>query len=182
MPSFFETEPLTRLSDVRKAKSILPSSRGVYALFFRTPPGPVPIGGCYTRDGHFLLYIGTAGADLNKNGTLRNRLGHHHLGGNERRSTVCQTLAALMPEVAGPALAKNERGRIKMHTSKEGSERLRQWMDENIAACWVAFPRPADLEEQLVQRYSPPLNIEFCKHPFIPQLSNLRAKRRELCV
>jgi hypothetical protein len=87
-----------------------------------------------------------------------------------------------MPEVAGPALAKNERGRIKMHTSKQGGERIRHWMDENVAACWVACPRPADLEEQLVQRYSPPLNIEFCKHPFASQLSDFRAKRRELCV
>lgn len=182
MSSFLETQPLIRLSVVRNAKSMLPNSRGVYGLFFRIPPGPAPVDGCYARDGLSLLYIGTAGADLSKSGTLRNRLGDHHLGGNERRSTVCQTLAALMPEVAGPAVAKNERGRTKMHTAKDGAERLRQWMDENISACWIASPRPADIEEQLVQRYSPPLNIEFCKHPFVGELSALRAKRRALCV
>jgi hypothetical protein len=162
---------------------MLPALRGIYGLFFATPPGPTTLtNGCFVRDGLVLLYIGTAGADLRKNGTLRIRLGDHHLGGNERRSTVCQTLAALLPEIAGPAIAKNERGNTKLHTSKDGAMRLRQWMDENIAACWIDFPRPAELEEKLVRQYAPPLNIDFCTHPFVSTLKALRDKRRESCV
>lgn len=161
---------------------MLPDLRGIYGLFFSTPPGPTPTEGCFVRDGLVLLYIGTAGADARKNGTLRTRLGNHHLGGNERRSTVCQTLAALLPEIAGAAIAKNERGKIKLHTSPAGAMRLRQWMDENIAACWIDFPRPAELEEQLVRQYAPPLNIDFCTHSFVSTLRAQRQKRRDSCV
>jgi hypothetical protein len=182
MLSFLETDALCRLADIRKAKSMLPALRGIYGLFFATPPGLTPTTGCFVRDGFVLLYIGTAGADLRKNGTLRTRLGDHHLGGNERRSTVCQTLAALLPEIAGPAIAKNERGNRKLHTSKDGAMRLRQWMDDNIAACWIDFPRPAELEEKLVRQYAPPLNIDFCTHSFVSTLKALRDKRRGSCV
>ena len=182
MSSFLETELLVRIGDLRQSKSQLPGIRGVYGLFFGRAPGPAPLQGCLVRDGLSLLYIGTAGADQGKNGTLRNRLGDHHLGGNERRSTVCQTLAALMPEVAGAAVARNERGRIKFHTSGEGAARMRQWMDQNIAACWIADPRPADLEIDLVQYYQPPLNIEFNRHRFVMELQALRSRRRATCV
>src|SRR5690606_40868651 len=114
--------------------------------------------------------------------SIRTRLGNHHLGGNERRSTVCQTLAALLPEIAGPAIAKNERGKIKLYTSPAGAMRLRQWMDENIAACWIDFPRPAQLEEQLVRQYAPPLNIDFCPHSFVSTLRAQRHTRRDSCL
>jgi hypothetical protein len=182
MTDFLDVAPLYRVGDLRLSKDVLPGERGVYGLFFGRAPGPAPMAGCLVRAGRALLYIGTAGADLNKNGTLRNRLGDHHLGGNERRSTVCNTLAALMPEVAGPAVARIERGRVKYHTSAEGVVRLRRWMDENIAACWVAAPRPADLEMGLVQRYRTPLNIEFSAHPFLVEVQALRSKRREVGV
>lgn len=182
MSSFLETEPLVRIGDLRKSRSQLPTVRGVYGLFFGLAPGLVPTLGCLFRNGLSLLYVGTAGADLCKNGTLRNRLGDHHLGGNERRSTVCQTLAALMPDITGAAIAKNERGKIKFHTSSEGAERLRHWMDQNIAACWIADLRPADLEMKLVRQYGPPLNIEFSEHRFVAELKALRTRRRETCA
>jgi hypothetical protein len=178
MPSFLETEPLFWLSEIRSDKSMLLDSRGIYGLFFSISPGITPTNGCYVRDNLSLLYIGTAGADLSKKGTLRTRLGNNHLGGNERQSTVCKTLAALLPDVVGPAVAKNERGRIKFHTSTDGAVQLRQWMDQNIAACWIDFPRPADLEERLVRQYAPPLNIYFSAHPFASKLKALREERR----
>ena len=179
MSSFLETESLVRIGDLRKTKAQLPRARGVYGLFFGTSPGHAPTTGCLTRDGGSLLYIGTAGADLGKKGTLRNRLGDHHLGGNERRSTVCQTLCALMPDLVGLAVAKNERGKIKFHTSSEGAQRLRHWMDENISVCWITASRPADHEMTLVRQYRTPLNIEFGMHPFVVELHALRTRRRE---
>lgn len=175
---FLETAPLFRLADIRLKRSLLPASRGVYGLFFRAPPGPTPIHGCYNRDDLSLLYIGTAGADLRKKGTLKSRLGNQHLGGNERRSTVCQTLAALMPEIAGFAIAKNERGRLKFHTSAFGAQQLRDWMDNNISVCWIEVSQPADFEGELVRKYAPPLNIDFCAHPFVTRLKTLRDQRR----
>jgi hypothetical protein len=178
VPSFLETERVVGLAAIRANVSMLPSSRGVYGLFFRTAPGSAPLTDCFVRDGLSLLYIGTAGADLNKNGNLRTRLGTQHLGGNERRSTICQTLAALLPEVVGPAIAKDERGRVKFHTSPSGASQLRNWMDQHIYACWTAFPRPTDLEEPLIRHYKPPLNLDFSEHPFAPQLTLLRSQRR----
>ncbi|MBO0749427.1 MAG: hypothetical protein J2O44_03215, partial [Porphyrobacter sp.] len=179
MPSFLETERLVSLAIIRKDVAMLPADRGVYGLFFKQPPGEAPTANCLVREGLWLLYIGTAGADLSKSGDLRRRLGRQHLGGDERRSTVCQTLAALLPEVVGPATAKNERGRVKFHTSPSGASQLRRWMDEHIFACWTAFLRPADLEEKLILQYRPPLNLDFSDHPFASKLALLRNQRRK---
>ena len=179
MVCFLETAPLVSMADLRQDKGKLPKERGVYGLFFATTPGFAETLGCLTREGRWLMYIGTAGANMGSRGTLRNRLGDYHLGGNERRSTVCQTLAALMPEVAGPAIAREERGKIKIHTSPQGAERLRQWMDENIVVCWATDPRPGDVAEGLVCQYSPPLNIDFSAHPFRDELRVLRSRRRD---
>lgn len=178
MSNFLEINPLHSLAEVRRNKAMLPLERGLYGFFFRAAPGIAPIRGCFGRDGMPLLYIGTAGADLTKNGTLRSRLGRYHLDGNERRSTVCQTLASLLPDIVGPSIARSERGRVKFHTSVDGAARLRAWMDANIVACWVAHPRPSDLEAELVKRYNTPLNIDFSAHPFARMLKALRDERR----
>ena len=169
MTDFLETAPLVNLAEVRCDTGRLPKERGIYGLFFLASPGQAPKEGCLIREGRWLMYIGTAGANLSRSGTLRNRLGDHHLGGNERRSTVCQTLAARMPAGVGPAIARDERGKVKMHSSLEGVEWLRGWMDSHIAVCWTCEARPGDVEEALVRRYAPPLNINFSAHPFVTQ-------------
>lgn len=177
--SFLESAPLFRITDVRRDKSLLPSERGIYGLFFASPPGTAPTDGCYRRSGLTLLYVGTGGADLTKSGTLRTRLGTHHLGGNERRSTVCQTLAALMPEVAGQCVQKLERGNLKFHTSSEGALRIRSWMDDHVSVCWTVHPNPGKAEKQLIAQYSLPLNLEHnSHHPFAGELRDLRERRR----
>jgi hypothetical protein len=182
MSTFLETQKLVPLAEIRRIRALLPNARGIYGLFFKVAPGPAPIGNCYVREGLHLLYVGTAGADLSKDGTLRKRLGSQHLGGNERRSTVCLTLAACLPDIAGPAIAKNERGRIKFHTSEHGITGLRSWMDHNMSVCWIEHQSPAELEEALVQQYRPPLNIDFSTHPFAVRLQALRDERRRSCV
>jgi hypothetical protein len=182
MASFLEVAPLHSIAEVRRNGVMLPAERGLYGLFFRAVPGIAPVDGCFGREGMPLLYIGTAGADLAKGGTLRSRLGGNHLGGNERRSTVCLTLASLLPDIAGPSVARLERGKIKFHTSPEGVGRLRAWMDENVVACWASHPRPSDVEAELVHHYNTPLNIDFSSHPFVPTLSALRSKRRALAT
>lgn len=178
MSNFLEVNPLHSLAEVRRNKAMLPFERGLYGFFFRAAPGIAPIDGCFGRDGMSLLYIGTAGADLTKNGTLRKRLGEHHLGGNERRSTVCQTLASLLPDIAGQSIARSEGGRVKFKTSADGARRLRAWMDANIVTCWASHPRPGDVEADLVSRYNTPLNIDFSTHAFVGVLEALRDERR----
>lgn len=181
MITFLESSPLYRIADVRRNKSLLPIERGIYGLFFDSPPGIAPTSGCYARDGLTLLYVGTAGADPAKSGNLRTRLGSHHLGGNERRSTVCQTLAAMMPEVAGPCVRKLERGNLKFHTSIEGASCIRSWMDDHVSVCWTVHPEPGKAERQLIAQYALPLNLEHNgHHPFARELGELRASRRSV--
>lgn len=181
MVNFLNEARLYRVSEIRRDKALLPSERGIYGLFFDKIPGGVPAEGCFVRDGLHLLYIGTAGADLRKMGSLRARLGDHHLGGNERRSTICQTLAALMPEVAGRCLEKQERRGAKYYTSNDGVLKMQAWMDEHIWACWTVYPDPGTLERELIAQYALPLNLEYnSRHPFARQLGELREKRRSL--
>jgi len=179
---FLETAPLVQVSVLRKEKALLPKARGLYGLFFARTPGITPTRGCLRREGLDLLYIGTAGADLRLGGNLRNRLGDHHLGGNERRSTLCQTLAALLPDLVGPSVQQVERGKVKFHTGSAGRQSLRQWMDANIFVCWTTDPDPARLEETLVHRHAPPLNLDFSEHPFHYVLADLRNQRRQGAV
>ncbi|WP_425473610.1 GIY-YIG nuclease family protein [Sphingomonas xanthus] len=177
--TFLEFAPLYRIRELRRNKSVLPRERGVYGLFFDLAPGIAPAKGCLTRDGLTLLYVGTAGADLTKGGNLRNRLGDHHLGGNERRSTVCQTLAALMPELAGPCVQKLERGNLKFHTSRDGAARIRNWMDEHVSVCWALDPQPGKTEKELIAQLLLPLNLDHnSHHPFALELGRLRETRR----
>lgn len=178
MLNFLEINPLHSLAEVRRNKAMLPVERGLYGFFFRAAPGIASIDGCFGRDGIPLLYLGTAGADLTRNGTLRGRLGKNHLGGNERRSTICLTLASLLPDIAGPSIAYPEGKQVKFKTSADGAKRLRAWMDANIVACWVSHPRPADIEAELVNRYNTSLNIHFSAHPFVGILKALRDERR----
>ena len=179
---FPETATLHRVRNLRMNKSILPKQRGVYAWFFETAPDQVPTRGCLRREGMYLLYIGTAGADLRKKGNLYRRLGASHLSGNERRSTLMQTFAAVMSELSGPAIAKLEPKGLKYHTSKSGEMAMREWMDLNTAVCWIEHPAPAEVEAELIDRYRTPLNIEFAAHPFAPLLSEKRIRRRKEAV
>lgn len=70
--SFLETEPLYPACRHPQEKSILPSVRGAYGLFFASPPGSTPTEACSVRDGLALLYIGTASAGLGRNNHAEN--------------------------------------------------------------------------------------------------------------
>ena len=168
---------LVFLSDLPAERGRLPKERGPDGLFFGCVPGITPTAGCLNREGLSLLYIGSAGSGLQQNGALRNRLGDQPLAGNERRSAARQTLAALLPEVVGPAVARQERNLITYHTSPQGAERLRHWMDRTMAVCWIAAPQPADFEAGLIERYTQPLNLNCSAHPFAAVLIGLRAIR-----
>ena len=178
MLDFLEENPLYPTRTLRRDKAMLPAERGVYGFFFNAPPGIAPIEGSLRRDGLALLYIGNAGADLSRNGMLRRRLGENHLSGNERQSTVCMTLAALLPDIAGPSVARYGKGRWTFHTSSEGKVRMREWMDQHVSICWIVHNRPADVESELIRHYRTPLNIRFASHPFAAELDALRAARK----
>lgn len=181
---FIRMAPLHLVREVRAMKYMLPAERGLYAMFFDSPPGIAPTDGAFVRNGLHLLYIGTAGGDLSKNGNLRSRVGNNHLAGNERQSTFAQTLASLLPELAGPVFERLEGAKRmrKWHTSKDGQSELRQWMDDHVSICWTTCSNPLELERILLATYSPPLNLEDCTHPFGDKLSRLRKDRRDNAV
>ena len=178
---FYGHTPLYRVRELRTDSSLIPKRRGVYAWFFAQPPGIVPIDGCYVREGLLLLYLGVAGAWDTSKATLRSRIRNNHLQGNERLSTLCETLAALMPEVAGPAIKRREGGDkvVKYHTCNEGRKRLQDWMDDHASICWVVDDQPVTLESDLISQVNTPLNLDSCASSFVGTLKGLRRERRQ---
>ena len=68
-----------------------------------------------------------------------------------------------------------------------GEQWLDHWMEENAFACWVQHPAPWEIEADMLDALSLPLNIQDNDHhPFAARLSEKRveAKRsaRELPV
>lgn len=164
---FVEKAPLVRLANLRKQKTMLPLDRGLYAMFFDVAPGITPLDDTLTRDGLHLLYIGTAGGDLSKQGTLRKRIGNH-LSCRVGSSTFAKSLAALMPELL-------DDGPIAHAVGNSRNDNLRSWIDRHVSICWTPHLNPLALEAMLLARHVPPLNLDKSSHGFKAQLKLLRS-------
>ncbi|NTW68316.1 MAG: hypothetical protein HGB23_00520 [Chlorobiaceae bacterium] len=168
---FSRAEILSNPSPVTKA-------HGVYALFFKEIPPGVPVEGCLTHEGLTLLYIGSS---PDKKGekyatqTIQQRV-RYHFNGNADGSTLRRTLGILLAKKSGFPLRMVGNGK-KMTLTKNGEEWLDQWMEENAFVTWVENSKPWDLEHQLFQAISLPLNIQGNKHnPFSAELTRIRAE------
>jgi len=87
----------------------VPTSPGTYGWYFRKLPGCVPVEGCITHEGFWLLYVGISprhqenAAPIREN--LRTRI-RYHLRGNAEGSTLRRTLGCLLQEELGIALRR----------------------------------------------------------------------------
>src|SRR5262249_419625 len=105
--------------------------------------------------------------------TLRSRIGTRHLGLRSDYSTLRHTITALLrtPLDLGPI------GKNRLDRSSE--ERLRDWMRNHLMLAVHPFLNRdvlKDLEEQILRRLDPPLNLEgFLGEGIRNQLSALRA-------
>jgi hypothetical protein len=106
--------------------------------------------------------VGQAGATSSggsSTATLKSRIGGNHLNGNVGSSTFRKTLAVILFE----SLSLDKTGQNELSTESE--QRLSAWMRRHLAVGVYAVPNRAaigGLEEHIVSRLDPPLNLQYC--------------------
>lgn len=164
--------------EVLQRPSPVPATPGLYAWFFDQMPPTVPLSDVSTHHGLRLLYIGIAPSRPGNSSTLRSRVRQHYRG-NASASTLRLTLGCLLAGQLGIELRRTgSTGRLTF--GKEGEERLSDWMESNAFVCWVEHAEPWTIEEDVIERLRPPLNIERnAAHPFCAPLSALRSEMKK---
>jgi hypothetical protein len=158
----------------------VPREPGVYAWYFRKLPPGVPGTGCHVVQGATLLYVGispkrppASGAPGSRQ-SLRSRI-RYHLRGNAAGSTLRLTLGCLLREELQIDLRRVGSGERYTFANKEAE--LSEWMERNALIAWTVTSTPWELEEELIESISLPLNLDQNRgHHFHQTLS---ASRRE---
>ena len=158
--------------EVLARPSPVPPAPGVYAWYFRTPPGGAPV--VHTHDGLALLYVGISPA--NRPGSRQNlsaRIRYHYRG-NAAGSTLRLSLGVLL----GLELRRVGSGE-RMTFTQPGELELSSWMSANALVCWHVVEQPWLVEERLIGELNLPLNLDANKrHGFHPTLTALRRDAR----
>ncbi len=154
--------------------SLVPAERGIYGWWFDAALPGVPREGAISADGRHLLYVGIApnGTSETSVRNLRSRL-RDHCAGQIARSTLRWTVATLLSDELELEIHRNPRGKPVM--SREGEQRLSNWMGLHMRVAWLIHPRPREVESNLVERGLFPLNIAGSKHPFSAILKHRRS-------
>lgn len=172
-------DALRSRAEVIGQSSAIPPVRGLYAWFFREVPRDVPVENCITIDGLTLLYVGISPSNPNSTQHLRKRIRHHFFG-NAEGSTLRQTLGVLLAEKSGFPLRRVGSGR-RMTFTHLGEQWLDDWMQENAFVACVPHPAPWEIEANIFQKLSLPLNIQDNRHhPYAPALSRYRSEAKAL--
>jgi len=149
------------------------ASRGAYAWYFREIPGDVPTGGCVTKDGLTLLYVGISPKNDRSSQNLRKRITYHYKG-NAEGSTLRLTLGALLTAKSDCPLRRVGSGK-RLTFTHVGEQWLDAWMADNAQVCWVEHAEPWLLERAILGGLSLPLNIQDnAHHPHASVLSEIR--------
>jgi len=164
-------------AQVIASPSPVPTSRGVYAWYFRDIPSGVPTEGCVTKDGLTLLYVGISPKNDRSSQNLRKRITYHYRG-NAEGSTLRLTLGALLSAKSDCPLRRVGSGK-RLTFTHVGEQWLDTWMAENASVCWVEHSEPWLLERELLGGLSLPLNIQDNgHHPHASILSEVRRAAR----
>jgi hypothetical protein len=162
--------------------SPVPATPGIYAWYFPPPPFAVDTGGYVEVDGWRLLYVGISPKPPPANGTpasrqqLRSRLRQHYRG-NAAGSTLRLTLGSVLAAQLGLRLRRVGSGRRL--TFADGEPILSGWRGSHARVCWMAHPRPWELEQALVARLDLPLNLHGNnQHRFYRQVRAIRAQAK----
>ena len=177
----FITDPISLYSrrTVLATPCPVPSTRGIYAWFFKDIPGETPTGGCVKKDALTLLYIGISPKNDRSRQNLRKRITYHYRG-NAEGSTLRLTLGVLLSgETKFPLLRVGSGNRMTF--THLGEQCLDGWMERNAFVCWVEHPEPWAVEADVLRTISLPLNIQQnSHHPFSEALSKLRTDAKLL--
>jgi len=165
-------------SEVLSKPCPVPTEWGVYAWFFAQIPGVTPTDDCEIIDGKTLLYVGISPDKVgkpNSSQNLRKRIRTHYRG-NAEGSTLRRTLGVLLVEQSDFLLRRVGSGR-RMTLTHPGEQFLDAWMEKNAFVCWEEHPSPWELESELLDTFSCPLNIQGNgQHPFSGELKRLRSE------
>lgn len=165
--------------EVLARPSPVPAVAGIYAWYFSPLPIEVDTSGCVQVDGWRLLYVGISPKAPPTNGATasRQQLGsrlRQHYRGNVAGSTLRLTLGCLLASELGLQLRGVGSG--QRLTFADGEQVLSAWMGRCARVCWLAHPRPWELEQALVARLDLPLNLHGnAHHRFYQQLRTVRA-------
>jgi len=162
--------------DLMSSFASIPKAGGLYGWFFRGLPG-VPLEGTAELDGLRLLYVGISPRKPSAAGrtsayTLYNRLSNHFRG-NAEGSTLRLTLGCLLTDELKIELRRVRSGKTRTF-GPDGEARLSAWIRNNAFVAWRTHEQPWDLEKNLIENCSLPLNLQGNRHPFRKQLSQLR--------
>ena len=174
--------------DVLTKSCPVPTEWGVYAWFFEQIPGVTPTDGCKTKHKKTLLYVGISpdkAGKPNSKENLRKRITYHYRG-NAEGSTLRRTLGVLLAQQSGFPLRRVGSGK-RMTLTHRGEQSLDEWMEKNAFVSWIEHPSPWELERELLDKLSCPLNIQGNnRHPFYDHLKRLRleaiARARKLPI
>ena len=165
MSDDMEKKTLAGLSNLYSREQIVndqllepPKESGFNFWFFEEIPGNTPPEGCFKKDGRTLLYVG-----ISEN--LYNRILNHHCRGTAAISTLRKSLGVLLAQESGYTLQKVG-GKGKTAFSPAGEDWLNDWMDKNAFVCWYEHKTPWEIKREVIEIFSPPLNIQDGTHPF----------------
>jgi hypothetical protein len=167
-------------ADIFEKPCPVPRASGLYAWYFKDIPPQVPTTGCITKNGLTLLYIGISPSTQPSKRNLYSRI-RYHMRGNASGSTLRFTLGCLLNITIGIRLQPT--GRTKRLTFGEGELTLSDWLEQNAYVAWVVREEPWLLENDLISKARPPLNLRGNEqHPFYPILKKIRREARETAV
>ena len=153
---------------------------GVYAWWFDHALPLVPRDDCQHMGSHDMLYVGIApptrsDGKRRRLSPIKRRLVRNHLQGSIRRSTLRQSLVALLNRHMAFSCWRDASGRSRMRAEDEA--RLTEWISTHAGVTFMHTDDPWSLEEALVRDGpSLPLNLSMSRHPFRKTLSALRAQ------
>ena len=169
-------------AEVLARPSPVPATPGIYARYFPPLPIAVDCRGCVEVDGRRLLYVGISPKPPPATGTaasrqqLRSRLRQHYRG-TAAGSSLRLTLASQLASELDVQLRRVGSGRRL--TFADGEPVLSGWMGRHARVCWMAHPRPWELEQALVARLDLPLNLDGnAHHRCYRQLRGIRAQAK----
>ena len=94
--------------------------------------------------------------------------------GNAEGSTLRRSLGILLTKESNYPLRRVGSG-TRMTLTYNGEQWLDDWMDKNAFVFWVEHQSPWELEEELLNLFSLPLNIQGNRsHPFAKELNGIR--------
>jgi hypothetical protein len=161
------------LLDVAKGREGLPPVGGLYAWW--SVQGSIPgVPRCsHPSENLDLFYVGIAPKDSSSQATLRSRVVDNHINGNTGSSTFRKTLASLLFEAMGWRPRFTDRPLL----SVADNATLRDWQHQNLRLTWAEHPEPWDIEDIVIARLQPPLNLAGnAAHPFHGVLSSARKR------